>query len=325
MLTIVMYHYVRDLRHSRFPRTKGLDVRDFRGQLDYLQRRHTVVSMEEVMYAAQGSPTDLPDDAVLLTFDDGFVDHYTTVLPLLDERGWQGSFFVPSGPVLERKVLDVHKLHFVLAAVENTETLVDELLEAVEDYRGQYDLAEGEQYWHRLAQPGRFDPAEIIFIKRMLQCELPPRVREEIVNRLFETHVSSDEAAFAAELYLTLDQLRIMQRLGMHIGGHGETHCWLDRVGPEHREREIRVSLDLLTRVGADTEAWSFAYPYGAHDDALRSMLAAAGAKVGLTTEAARADLWRHKPLMLPRLDTNDVPRQFSTARVPVMVGGAVA
>lgn len=325
MLTIVMYHYVRDLQHSRFPRIKGLDLPAFRGQLDYLRHRHSVVSMEEVMYAVQGSPADLPDDAALLTFDDGFIDHYTNVLPLLDERGWQGTFFVAAGPVLERRMLDTHKLHFVLAAVDDPRVLVDELQDLVEEHRERYDLSAFEDYWARLARPNRFDPAEVIFIKRMLQCELPTPLRQRVCDHLFARYVSADEAAFASELYVSLDQLRMMQRLGMHIGAHGETHCWLDRLGPEDREREIRASLDLLAAAGADTDAWSIAYPYGAHDENLRSLLRSSGAKIGLTTEVARADLWRHDPLALPRIDTKDVPTQVSTARVPLMVGGAAS
>lgn len=322
MLTIVMYHYVRDLKRSRYPRIRGLDIRGFRGQLDYLQHRHTVVTMEEVMYAAQGSPADLPADAALLTFDDGFMDHYATVLPLLDERGWQGSFFVPTRPLMERKVLDVHKLHFVLATVENPEALCQELLGMLEEFRPAYDLSAADEYWQRVATPSRFDPREIIFIKRMLQCELPGPVREEICDRLFAAHVSSDQEAFAEELYMSLDHLRIMQRLGMHLGVHGETHAWLDRMDPQTRHREIQVSLELLALVGADTDAWSIAYPYGACDERLCTQVQSAGAKIGLTTEVARADLWRHHPLRLPRLDTNDLPRQFSAARVPLMVGG---
>lgn len=325
MLTIIMYHYVRDLKRSRFPRIRGRDVRDFRGQLDYLQHRHTVVTMEEVMYAAQGSPADLPADAALLTFDDGFVDHYTTVLPLLDERGWQGSFFAPTRPVLDRKMLDVHKLHFVLAAVGDAQALCQELLTMVEELRSTHDLLAADEYWLRLATPSRFDPAEVVFIKRMLQYELPGPVRYEICSRLFAKHVSSDEEAFAESLYLSLDQLSLMQRLGMHIGVHGQTHGWLDRMDLEARRREIDSSLELLARVGADTESWSIAYPYGAHNDRLRAQIQSAGAKIGLTTEVARADLWRHDPLRLPRLDTNDLPMQFSAARVPVLVGGTAA
>jgi peptidoglycan/xylan/chitin deacetylase (PgdA/CDA1 family) len=324
MLTIVMYHYVRDLKQSRFPRIRGLQLRDFRGQLDYLQHRHTVVTMEEVIHAAGGSPEDLPGDAALLTFDDGLADHYTAVLPLLDERSWQGTFFVPSWPVLHHRVLDVHKVHFILAAAEDAGQLVRELLELLEEYRDQYELLSAEMYWNQLAQANRFDPPEVIFFKRMLQCELPLPVREDIVDRLFRRHVSADEAAFSNELYMSIDQLRIMQRLGMHIGAHGQTHCWLDRAGPDERQVEIRSSLELLAHVGADIEAWTISYPYGAHDASLRELVRAAGAKIGVSTEVDRADLRRHDPLALPRLDTNDLPRQHSTVRVPMLVGAAV-
>src|SRR5690242_1598117 len=113
MLTIVRYEYVRDLQRSRFPRINALDLEQFRYQLGHIQSCHTVVTMEEVIWAVRGR-ADLPENAALLTFDDGFIDHYTSVFPLLEERGWQGCFFPSSQPILQHTVLDVHKLHFVL-------------------------------------------------------------------------------------------------------------------------------------------------------------------------------------------------------------------
>lgn len=325
MLTIVTYTFVRDLRQSRFPRARALDLRDFRGQLEYLRRRHSVVNMEEVMYAAAGSPADLPDDAALLTFDDGLSDHFASVLPLLDDRGWQGSFFVPGRPVMEHKVLDVHKLHFVLAVLDDPQVLVDELSELLADYRGPYELKRADEYWLQFGKPAGPDSAAIGFARRMLLHELPAPVREEMCDHFFRKYVTFDEAAFAGELYLSLDQLRMMQRLGMHVGAHGETHGRLDAIGPQEREREIRVSLELLSRVGADTDSWSIAYPHGGHDESTRALVRSAGAKIGLTTELARADLWRQDPLMLPRLTPADVPRQCSNARIPVVVGAPAA
>jgi hypothetical protein len=50
-VTVVMYHFVRDLRHARYPRIKGLDRRDFAGQLDYIRRHYQVVRMEDVIAA----------------------------------------------------------------------------------------------------------------------------------------------------------------------------------------------------------------------------------------------------------------------------------
>lgn len=36
-LTIAMYHYVRDLKYSRYPEIKGLDYKLFKQQIHFLQ------------------------------------------------------------------------------------------------------------------------------------------------------------------------------------------------------------------------------------------------------------------------------------------------
>ena len=116
-VTIVMYHYVRDLDHSRFPAIKGLSVERFCRQLDYIQSRYTPIAAEDLIGALSPAKKELPANPILLTFDDGYSDHFTNVFPLLDARGIQGCFFPPAQAVLEHKVLDVNKIQFVLAAV----------------------------------------------------------------------------------------------------------------------------------------------------------------------------------------------------------------
>lgn len=37
-LHIVMYHYTRDLRHSRYPKIKGLDLELFKEQIQWFTR-----------------------------------------------------------------------------------------------------------------------------------------------------------------------------------------------------------------------------------------------------------------------------------------------
>ena len=67
-------------------------------------------------------------------------------------------------------------------------------------------------------------------LKRLLQRELPQPVRAEIVRRLFAEHVTSDEAAFACELYMSVEQIACLRRQGMHIGSHGYAHAWLNHL-----------------------------------------------------------------------------------------------
>ena len=53
-LTIVMYHYVRELPFTRYPRIKGLMTRRFVGQLDYLARHYHFVTVEQCVAALRG-------------------------------------------------------------------------------------------------------------------------------------------------------------------------------------------------------------------------------------------------------------------------------
>lgn len=91
-VTIVMYHFVRELVHSRYPEIKGLTVEGFKGQLEYIKRHYNIIKMQDLLAAISSKDLIMPPRAVLLTFDDGYIDHYTNVFPLLSNAGLQGSF-----------------------------------------------------------------------------------------------------------------------------------------------------------------------------------------------------------------------------------------
>jgi hypothetical protein len=84
-LTIIMYHYVRDIRKSSFPGIKGLEVSDFREQLTYIKKHYQPVSMQNCISSLENT-VDLPPNAALLTFDDGLADHFISVFPELDKQ-----------------------------------------------------------------------------------------------------------------------------------------------------------------------------------------------------------------------------------------------
>ncbi len=307
-LTIVAYHYVRDLERSRFPEIKGLAVDEFRGQLDYLGRHYAFVRLEDVLSALSDPKAALPANAVLLTFDDGYVDHYATVFPILHERGIQGAFFPPAQSVLEDKVLDVNKIHFILAAVRDKAVLVETIGAAVEENRGEFGIDSMAAFRERYAKPSRFDGAEVAFVKRMLQAGLPEVLRRRVTDELFRTHVCADEAAFARELYMTADQIRLMVGCGMYVGSHGYGHHWMDRLSPDEQRYDIARSLDFLALVGAPTRDWVMCYPHGRSNDSLARTLVNHGCALGLTTVVDIARPGECDPLHLPRLDTNDLP-----------------
>jgi peptidoglycan/xylan/chitin deacetylase (PgdA/CDA1 family) len=304
-----MYHFVRDLEHSRYPGIKGLSLNAFREQIEYIRSHYNLVKMEDLIEVIDDPKQELPPRASLLTFDDGYIDHFINVFPILDEMKVQGSFFPPAKPIVEGGILDVNKIHFVLASLQDPASITAFIFSKLDEHRDRYSLEDNSQYYSRLSKPNRYDSRDVTFIKKILQRELPELLRREIVDELFRKYVTEDEASFSRELYMTEDQLKCMHRNGMYLGSHGYDHYWLDSLDERSQEREVDLSLDFLRSLGAFTKDWVMCYPYGAYDNRVLSILKQRGCKIGLSTQVEIADTGKLDSLSLPRLDTNDLPK----------------
>ena len=307
-LYISMYHYVRDLKNSRYPRIKGMDVCEFREQLDFYKKNFNVVTMEQVLSCINGDE-DLPENALLLTFDDGYTDHYLTVFPILMEYGFQGSFFIPGRTFTEHALLDVNKIHFILACTEDDRILVDEIKTELESLRGDYneELPPFDDLYEKYAVASRFDTAETIFVKRSLQTGLPERIRGIISGKLFKRHVGMPEDVFARELYMNTSQMSVMRKNGMFFGLHGYDHYWLGNLDRADAERDIDRALGVMAPF-IDRDSWVMNYPYGSCNEDTIDIIRGKGCKLGLTTEVRAAEVVPEERYRLPRFDCNDFP-----------------
>ena len=307
-VTVVMYHYVRPLEQTRFPDIKGRRVSEFRRQVNHLRENYRLVGADEIVAALRGQG-ELPPRAAWLTFDDGFSDHYDYVFPILDEVGVAGSFFPPARPVAERQLLDVHRIQFTLAACEDPTKLRAELDAEILARTSVEGVRSPEEYWADYGHANRFDPAEVIYVKRVLQVGLPASERSAITAALFARYVTADETAFAEELYVSTDQLRLMRRAGMHMGSHGLSHRWLSSLSDEEQASEIDGSLAFLRDIGSPVDDyWMMCYPYGDHDSRTLELLRSRSCAIGLTTHVGVWDSAETDALVVPRLDTNDLP-----------------
>lgn len=305
-LYIVMYHYTRDLIHSRYPQIRGLDLPLFREQIDYLKHNFNIVTMEQVMETVRGK-SKLPKQALLLTFDDGYIDNYTVAFPILEEFGVQGSFFIPGKTFATHQLLDVNKIHYILASA-NIMELVEDVKEKMDYYRGQeFNYAATDELFHEYAVADRFDIQETVFVKKMLQTVLPEKLRNRICSDLFEKYVGVTEEQLAYELYMTEEQIATMKRHGMFIGIHGYDHYWLGNLSIEQMQEDISKALDALNGF-IDRKSWVMNFPYGSYNQDVLNYIKSEGACIGLTTEVRVADIDRDEALTLPRLDCNDFP-----------------
>lgn len=303
-INIVMYHYTRDLVHSRYPKIKGMDYKLFREQIEYLNDKFNIISMEEMIEAVKNE-TDLPENAMLLTFDDGYIDNYLYALPVLEEFKVQGSFFIPGKTFVEHKLLDVNKIHYILACADINK-LTEDLKVLMDHYRGnEYDYPTTPELYAEYGKSNRWDDADTIFVKRMLQTALPEKLRNSISSELFLKYVGISEEQLAYELYMNEDQIRAMKRHGMHIGVHGYDHYWLGNLPKNEMEKDIDEALDALDEFIA-RDSWVMNYPYGSYNDNVVEYADKKGACLGFTTEVREADLDVDDRMKLPRFDCND-------------------
>ncbi|MBP2651445.1 MAG: polysaccharide deacetylase [Firmicutes bacterium] len=91
---VLNYHMVEDLNISL-----ALSPEQFEEQIRYLAENdyHTITPDQLLDYLENG--TSLPDKAVMITFDDGYLDNYTKAYPILKKYGFTATIFVVTSMV----------------------------------------------------------------------------------------------------------------------------------------------------------------------------------------------------------------------------------
>lgn len=305
---IVMYHYVRPIKESHYPKIKGLELEGFIRQINYFHKNFIFLSASDLINAIYNTK-EIPTNSLVLTFDDGLNDHYLHVFPILKKFNIQGLFFPPAMPIEENSVLNVHKIHFILASSKNNHELANELKELIRIHQDEYNLHSEDSYLSKIVSPNRFDNSDVIFIKKTLQYGLPEKARNEFVNILFQKYVTNDEKSFSKELYLSYEQIKEMTESGMYFGSHSYRHERFEHIPNDKLKIELEKSSQFLTKINKNMDSWIMCYPYGSYNEIVIQNLEKVGFQAGLTVAVGDAILSRENAFKLKRYDTNDFPQ----------------
>lgn len=92
-IPVLLYHHVNN-NHIHMP-TLTVSVREFDRQMGALEAAgfHTI-SLDSLIAYMKGEQVDLPDKPIIITFDDGYEDNYSTAFPILKKHGFKAAVFV---------------------------------------------------------------------------------------------------------------------------------------------------------------------------------------------------------------------------------------
>jgi peptidoglycan/xylan/chitin deacetylase (PgdA/CDA1 family) len=267
---ILMYHRVA--APAVDPWDLAVAPERFAAQLDVLRQSRRVLALRELVNRAKQGR--LPDDAVGITFDDGYADTWRNARPRLAAVGLPATLFLATA--------------FVGRPVEYW---WDELTRAM--------LGPESASW-RFSTPPRTAQEAVFHSTWQRLRALPAPARDEAMARIREERSLPPPAA--DDLPMRADEVASLVRDGLfEVGGHTATHPSLPEITAEERRREIldgRRACEQLT----GRAPVGFAYPYGANDAESRSAVEACGFEWACTTQARPVSAAETDWFALPRV-----------------------
>jgi len=300
---IIMYHYVRNIKKSDYPNLNGLEFSDFKKQILFFKKNFNLLSNDQFIEIINSKK--LPKKkSILLTFDDGYLDHYQYVYPFLKKHNLSANFYPSIMCIKNKKVLDVNKVHFILEKEKNKE----KILSLIFLYLKKYLNKTPEQIKiNKINLTSRYDDKKTILIKRLLQNHIPLPFREKIVNKLFGDIVNISEKEFSEKLYMNKKHIQELYKNNFTIGSHGYNHYWWGKLNEDEQEIEIKKSINYLKKIKVFDKNFSVCFPYGSYNLQTLNLLNKYKIKFALTTKVGKVN---NKNLAnvfeLPRFDTND-------------------
>ncbi len=251
---VVNYHGVVPSDHSVaeiFLDGNLVQPQMFRRQLQFLKAHYHVVHPEDFRaWIEQGKP--LPPRAVLVTCDDGLVNTFTDMLPVLQSEAVPCLFFVTGAScALKPGMLWYEELYHLMRARPldglGMQLPGDDATEPSGNFQA--------RWWNVVRRASQLDArarADWMDLVRS-QCDGAQASRSELLSAL------RSERRWRL---VNIAELRKLAQAGMTIGAHTLSHPVLSLCSQEEARREIQQSKnDLEQALGQ--QVWAFAYPFG--------------------------------------------------------------
>ena len=258
---ILAYHRVNDENDPFFP---GLPTIQFARQMEMLAEYFTVCSLDRLLDGIQTG--DMPENAVAVTFDDGYRDNYTNAFPVLKRYSIPATIFLATGAIGSATTL-WHDRVFAAFRKTRAPQLVG------------FDCTTASL---PLGSPGE----KLVAQGRVLNLlwSMDAQEREVAIQRLIDCLETEDDGEIE-RLMLSWEEVLEMRRSGIDFGAHTVTHPILSRLSRESAAREIIESVNRIEeKLGS--RVTSFAYPVGREIDfnaMTKSLLKEAGCRCAVT------------------------------------------
>jgi peptidoglycan/xylan/chitin deacetylase (PgdA/CDA1 family) len=299
---VLRYHRIAELNSD--PHAVAVHPQSFREHLEILRSHYITYALSQVVRALQQG--SLPEDGVVVTFDDGYADNLWEAKPALEQYETPATVFVATGYIGRGREFWWDELERVLL---QPGTLPSTLRLDIDGTEHSWKLGRAARYsedeytrhrswnWRRRRKPtGRHRLFRRLF--KLLQ-PMGEQGRDAVLQAL-NSWAGTETTVRPTHRVLTQDELiQLADGALLEIGAHSVTHRPLSQLPPAEQIQEIQDSKAFL-QDALDGEVECFAYPYGEAGNTAELVR-----KAGFTSACSTAARIVHPgddPYHLPRL-----------------------
>jgi peptidoglycan/xylan/chitin deacetylase (PgdA/CDA1 family) len=257
--TILMYHRIASPRVDPW----GLAVHPdrFEQHLAVLRRTRYPLPMSE--FVSRLDRGTLPDNAVAVTFDDGYADNLREASPRLASAHVPATLFLATGFVGQRHEYWWDELaRGILLGTGTVDAEVDIGRERIPLVLRGGD--ERDRSWRAWQEPRTNRQTAYLAVWKLLRTAVPAAREQAMVRLRTELAIPPPDPG---DLPMTASEVAALAAGGaFDFGGHTTTHAVLPALPPSDRRDDIRQGRDACERL-TGRPITGFAYPHGALDD----------------------------------------------------------
>jgi peptidoglycan/xylan/chitin deacetylase (PgdA/CDA1 family) len=260
-----MYHRVSDL--SPDPWSLAVSPPLFERQMRLLKRDRQVIPLRE--FVRRLTSGTLEQNAVAVTFDDGYADNLTEAAPILAENGIPATLFLATGFLGQERPFWWDELAtLVLCSTLAPSTIIERARAAaimVDAEQEETPDSAHHKIWSAIQALPIFDAAAAL---EELRAGIGP-----VRHRRLDRPMTSAEV----RSWLAYD--------GNTIEPHTVSHPLMTLLSPDLCLQEIVASAETCRTLGG-APPWGFAYPYGGHSKEIADTVRASGVAWACSTRS---------------------------------------
>lgn len=240
-IRIVYYHMISDIDKNYYFKNKAITKTLFQQQIDFFKKHYTIVSMQQALDLIDNEKDT--KNILVISFDDGFKENFTTIYPILKKNNILGTFFLISNCIDNKDLMWRNKLLLI------NKSASDKILNAVKKLSEEYKIPLTTKNFNLLNWSLSY---------------WDMRNKENYVNYLWKLTMpySLEEFLDKEKPYMSSNEIKILSSEGHEIGSHSISHPAFSKLDYDDFKHEISQSSKIIGSI-INKKINKFSYPFG--------------------------------------------------------------